>query len=75
MAEAVKAMAITGRGVAWLPESSVRAELAGNSLVIVDDTHSIDMRIHLYRSMDKVRPVVERLWTYLKSHNSVSAVA
>ena len=62
MAEGLKVMAITGRGVAWLPESSVRAELKAGTLVVVDPSISVEMKIRVYRSMDKVRPTVERLW-------------
>jgi DNA-binding transcriptional LysR family regulator len=75
MAEALKVMAITGRGVAWLPESSVRAELAAGTLVIVDPSFSVDMRIRIYRSMDKVRPTVERLWRFLKERNAAVPAA
>ncbi len=67
MAEGLKVMAIIGRGVAWLPESSVRTELKAGTLVVVDPTVSIDMRIRIYRSMEKVRPTVERLWKFLKA--------
>lgn len=73
MAEALKVMAITGRGVAFLPESSVRAELAAGSLVIADATASIDMEVQFYRSMDKTRPVVDRLWRYLKDRTPKAA--
>lgn len=66
MAEGVKAMALTGRGMGWLPETAVAAELAAGTLAIIDPACSIDMRIRLYRSMDKVRARVERLWEYLK---------
>jgi DNA-binding transcriptional LysR family regulator len=66
MAEALKVMAITGRGVAWLPESSVRSEIAAKTLVVVDPAVTVSMSVEIYRSMDKTRPVVERLWTYLK---------
>ncbi|WP_181700327.1 LysR substrate-binding domain-containing protein [Chthonobacter albigriseus] len=75
MAEALKVMAITGRGVAWLPESSVRMEVAAGSLVVVDPNASVEMRIRIYRSMDKVRPVVERLWRFLKDRAAVPALA
>lgn len=75
MAEGLKVMAMTGRGVAWLPESSVGNELAARSLVVVDPAFSIEMKIRIYRSMDKVRPVVERLWKVLKDKAPVAAVA
>lgn len=69
MAEALKAMTITGRGIAWLPEMAVRSELEQGKLAIIDPAISIDMRIRIYRSMDRVRPRVERLWEYLKDHS------
>ncbi|WP_181706240.1 LysR family transcriptional regulator [Chthonobacter rhizosphaerae] len=75
MAEALKMMAITGRGVAWLPESSVRQEIKAGVLVAVDPSVSVEMRIRIYRSMDKVRPTVERLWRFLKDRAAVPAVA
>ncbi len=75
MAEALKVMAMTGRGVAWLPESAVRAELAAKSLVVVDPAVTIEMRVQIYRSMDKTRQIVERLWTFLKEQAPVPAGA
>ncbi|WP_237152777.1 LysR substrate-binding domain-containing protein [Oryzibacter oryziterrae] len=73
MAEAIKTMAITGRGVAFVPESAVRTELETGRLVIIDPTVSVDMRIRMYRSMDKVRPRVEKLWKYLKEQRATAA--
>ena len=35
MAEALKAMALAGHGLAWLPESAVRQELADGRLIEV----------------------------------------
>jgi len=75
MAEGLKVMAMTGRGVAWLPESAVKAELAAGTLTVVGAAASIDMRIKIYRSMEKVRPTVERLWKYLRERTPVAAVA
>lgn len=75
MAEGLKVMAMTGRGVAWLPASSVRHELASGALAIADHDASISMRIRIYRSMEKVRPTVEKLWTFLKERTPVAAVA
>jgi DNA-binding transcriptional LysR family regulator len=69
MAEAVKAMTITGRGMSWVPEMAAREEIQSGKLVIIDPAISIDMRIRVYRSMDRVRSRVERLWDYLKEHS------
>jgi len=53
MAEALKVMALAGHGVAFLPESAVREEMAGGRLVRAEGPRglplSIDMEIRLYR--------------------------
>ncbi|WP_454720015.1 MULTISPECIES: LysR substrate-binding domain-containing protein [Cupriavidus] len=53
MAEALKAMALAGHGMAFLPESAVREELARHRLVRAEPVRgaplSIDMEIRLYR--------------------------
>jgi LysR family transcriptional regulator, hypochlorite-specific transcription factor HypT len=75
MAEGLKVMAITGRGVAWLPQSTVRAELVAGTLVVIDPVVSIDMRVQIYRSMDKTRPIVDKLWKYITEHAPAPALA
>lgn len=70
MAEALKVMAITGRGVALLPQSSVTAELAAGTLVIADPGVSVEMRVAIFRSMDRTRPIVEKLWSHLNAGSS-----
>ncbi len=75
MAEAIKTMALTGRGMAWLPSNTIRAEIETGKLVVVDPEAVIDMRIRIYRNMDKVRARVERLWTYLKDHTDAAPTA
>ena len=74
MAEAIKAMTITGRGMAWVPEMAARSELESGKLMIIDPAVSIDMRIRIYRSMDRVRKRVERLWEYLKEHTPAAEI-
>jgi DNA-binding transcriptional LysR family regulator len=53
MAEALKVMALAGHGMAFLPESAVREELAQHRLVRAEAARaaplSIDMEIRLYR--------------------------
>ena len=60
VAEALKAMVVAGHGVAWLPESLVRRELATGS--IADLGRAETMEIRLYRSAGKVRALVESIW-------------
>ena len=53
MAEALKVMALAGHGMAFLPESAVREDVAAGRLVRADAAkglpQSIDMEIRLYR--------------------------
>lgn len=68
MAEALKAMALQGHGVAWLPESSVQLELEQGRLVRAGRADlEISMEVLFYRSMDKARPLVEKLWNFVSA--------
>ena len=60
MAEALKFMAIEGHGVAWLPKSLVAGEIAAGSLVVVAPEMPMDIR--LYRSAERSRPFLDRVW-------------
>ena len=63
LAEALKAMALEGHGVAWLPESIIVHELQTGTLAPLGP--EAIMEIRLYRSQDKTRRVVEELWAHL----------
>lgn len=67
MSVGLKAMAMAGWGVAWVPESLMRHELDSGALVRAAD-HSFDIAvdIRLYRSKENRRPVVERIWAVLE---------
>lgn len=68
MAESVKRMALEGYGVSWLPLSTIALELEDGSLVRCGNpVFDIDMDISLYRSMDRGRPNVMQLWSYVTS--------
>lgn len=60
MAEALKFMAIEGHGVAWLPRSLVAPEIAAGRLTVV--APELPMDIRLYRSADRSRPFLDRVW-------------
>ena len=62
MAEALKAMALAGRGIAWLPENAVAAELAAGKLVPLDPDFAVEAEIRLYRAADGADTLAERLW-------------
>ncbi|MBZ6078711.1 LysR family transcriptional regulator [Microvirga puerhi] len=59
---ALKAMALSGRGVAWIPESLVRAELASGDLLRAGDP-SLDLlvEIRVYRA-HKLRRQADQFW-------------
>lgn len=60
MAEALKAMVLAGHGIAWLPESLIRRELASGLLAPLGE--SLSMEVRLFRSAGRKRPVAERIW-------------
>ncbi|MFO1074211.1 MAG: LysR substrate-binding domain-containing protein [Geminicoccaceae bacterium] len=60
MAEALKFMALEGHGVAWLPKGLVAAEIAQGALTVV--APELPMSIRLYRSADRSRPFLDRVW-------------
>jgi DNA-binding transcriptional LysR family regulator len=72
MAEGLKMMALEGRGIVFLPESSVGRELKQKQLARADGNQpdwQVTMEIRLYREQPTVqrpgKPLVGRLWDYL----------
>lgn len=63
MAEGLKAMALAGHGMAWLPEGSIRHELAEGRLVPAgDDTWTVPLEIRLHRSPEAHGAAADALW-------------
>jgi DNA-binding transcriptional LysR family regulator len=63
MSEALKAAALQRQGLAWLPESAIRRELAEGSLVQSGgDRLVMTLDIRLYRAAERSRKEVQRLW-------------
>ncbi|MDE2276339.1 MAG: LysR family transcriptional regulator [Burkholderiales bacterium] len=71
MAEGLKAMALEGHGLAFLPHSSVRQELAAGRLVPAAEPGrlALTMEVRIYRERPEaarhVKPGVQALWDYL----------
>ncbi|MFJ5369592.1 LysR family transcriptional regulator [Bosea sp. CER48] len=64
MSVGLKAMVMAGRGVAWIPESLIGAELRSGQLVTAaDPSWNLAAEIRLYRARQPSRPVVEHFWT------------
>ena len=70
MAEALKAMAIEGHGIAWLPDSAVSGANRTRSLAIAgDEIWGGEIEIRLYRQSSAfvpAKPLVDRLWDFIK---------
>ena len=76
MAEGLKAMALEGHGLAFLPHSSVRKELRAKRLVAAapDGPLQLTMEVRIYRERPEtarhVKPAVQALWNFLGSQGS-----
>jgi DNA-binding transcriptional LysR family regulator len=63
MSAGLKAMALAGCGVGWIPESLVADELKSGQLVAAGDASwHLPTEIRLYRASSRCRPAVERFW-------------
>ncbi|MFO1327111.1 MAG: LysR substrate-binding domain-containing protein [Rubrivivax sp.] len=71
MAEGLKAMALEGHGLAFLPASSVRKELKGRRLVRATEpgAYELTMDVRIYRERPEVarhtKPQAAALWDFL----------
>lgn len=62
--EALKASALAGHGLAWLPLQTVEADLAAGRLVHAGPLDwSLEVSIRIYRPFEPCRTPVEALWT------------
>ena len=73
MAESLKAMALEGHGLAFLPASSVRKDLRARRLVSAGDAGGweLTMEVRIYRERPAVarvvRPMAAALWEHLRT--------
>lgn len=68
LAGVLKCMTCGGRGVAWLPASQIRDELATAVLAIAgDESWRVPVEIRLYRSRDPLPPKSEEFWSFVSS--------
>jgi len=83
MAEGLKAMALEGHGVAFLPSSSVRKELRARRLVPAgpgrgagEPAFEVSMEVRLYRERPELsrhpKAAARALWDYLSSTASIA---
>jgi DNA-binding transcriptional LysR family regulator len=71
MAEGLKAMALEGHGVAFLPSSAVRKDVRAKKLVPAGGGFETTLDIRIYRERPAARKAkgpVEKFWTDLQNH-------
>jgi len=62
----LRKMAQQGHGLAWLPESLIKEDLAAQGLVRAgDDNWSTDIEVRAYRARENTNPVLQQLWAAL----------
>jgi DNA-binding transcriptional LysR family regulator len=74
MAEGLKAMALEGHGLAFLPASSVRKELKARRLVAAGPSdYELTMEVRMYRERPEVarhvKPGAQELWAFLQARS------
>jgi DNA-binding transcriptional LysR family regulator len=68
MSEGLKAMALAGWGLAWIPESIIVDDLAAKRIVRAGDpSWDLSVNIRLYRFLANDRPIVRRFWNLLET--------
>jgi len=72
MAEGLKAMALEGHGLAFLPASSVRKEIRARRLVAAGPAdYELTMEVRIYRERPEaarhVKPAAQDLWAFLQT--------
>jgi len=71
IASALKAMAVEGYGVAWVPQSIVAEDLADNRLVRAGgEDDDIPVNINIYKCGNNHEPRVEKFWRVLQSKDA-----
>ncbi len=75
MAEGLKAMALEGHGIAFLPLSAVKKEVRSKKLVSAGSHLVMSMEVRIYRerpsSKNPGKPHVQKLWSYLQDQASL----
>ena len=68
MAEVLKKLVLEGEGIAWLPKSSVQAELTSGELVPAGGkTWHLELELRVYRDSSSRNKFSETLWRYLRA--------
>jgi DNA-binding transcriptional LysR family regulator len=72
----LKSMALERRGVAWLPDSLISAELASGTLVRAgDERWTVPIEVRLFRPRTALTDTAETLWQVVSAGADASADA
>jgi DNA-binding transcriptional LysR family regulator len=72
LADGIRSMALIGMGVAWLPETMVREDLAARRLVrAAGDEHAVVLNVCVLRKAMRLGGRAEALWERLQENSSV----
>ncbi|WP_261843003.1 LysR substrate-binding domain-containing protein [Aliamphritea ceti] len=73
LVEGLKALAISGNGLAWLPEKVIARELQQGSLIRINkQLPQLALKIMLYRSDSAEQPVIDTIWQQVLSEAQTS---
>jgi DNA-binding transcriptional LysR family regulator len=76
MAGALRILARTGDGVAWLPKTLVQPDLDSGLLVQTGRPEwVVDLEIRLHRNTERTNRVTRAIWSFLEVRQSVSLVS
>lgn len=79
MSEGLKAMALQGQGVAFLPASAVAHDVQGGRLARLEHAPQIELEVRIYRQHHNTQRAegdpLERLWLHLQQQAASSATA
>ncbi|SAK86960.1 LysR family transcriptional regulator [Caballeronia hypogeia] len=68
MAEVVKKLVLEGEGIAWLPKSSIAAELDAGDLVAAGGADwQLALELRVYRDLGNRSELLETLWRHLRA--------
>ncbi len=76
LVEALKGMALTGQGVAWLPRSAIGADLAACRLIAccTDPDFALHVDVRAYRRAERGSSILEQVWRMLGNMPKAHAV-
>ncbi|APC11531.1 MULTISPECIES: LysR substrate-binding domain-containing protein [Providencia] len=70
MSDVLKRMILTGSGVGWLPDYSIKNELEKNELAILDPKLSVTMGVYIYRTEARLNISSERFWQFMRNQTA-----